>query len=129
MPDSIDLPIRLPCDQISAFCRKWGITELALFGSVIRDDFGPTSDIDLLADFAEGTRHSFTDLDEMEAELKQLFGRDVDLAMKSTVKESANYIRRKEILGNAHVVFDSRSGISPGHTTRGNASEGIRART
>ena len=73
-------PIDRPRDRIAAFCKRWQVTELALFGSVLRDDFGPASDVDVLAGFGECARHTLFDLDDMELELKEIFGREVDLA-------------------------------------------------
>ncbi|MFO1095019.1 MAG: nucleotidyltransferase domain-containing protein [Planctomycetaceae bacterium] len=129
MSEFLELPITLPEDRLAAFCERWGIAEMALFGSVLRDDFGPESDIDLLAEFRPGTKHTFADLDAMEAELREMVGRKVDLVDKTVVTKSDNYIRRKEILRSAHVIFDSRSGISAGHAHRGPAGTDFRAGT
>lgn len=115
MSSQLILPITIPDHELKEFCRKWQITELSLFGSVLRDDFGPESDIDLLAVYAPEARHSLFDLDHMEAELRQIFGRNVDLVSKKAVEASENYLRRKEILRSAHVIYDSRSGVFAGH--------------
>jgi uncharacterized protein len=109
------LAVPVPARELAEFCRKWQITQVSLFGSALRDDFGPSSDIDLLVAYAPDSRHSLFDLDAMEAELKGIFGREVDLVSKQAVEQSENYIRRKEILRTAHVIYDSRSGISAGY--------------
>lgn len=92
-------------DQLTAFCKRWQITELALFGSVLRDDFGPESDVDVLVEFEEGARHTLFDLDDMELELEEIFGREVDLVSRRGVEASRNYIRRKAILDSAETIY------------------------
>ena len=97
--------IGLPMNSIEAFCDRWQVEELALFGSVLRDDFGPHSDIDILIRF--GTEHTpgLFGIAEMERELGDLFGRRVDLVTRAAIEESRNYIRRKAILESAQVVY------------------------
>lgn len=95
-------------EQVAGFCQKWEISELALFGSVLRDDFRPDSDVDVLVSFAPGARHSLFDLGEMEGELSAMFGRKVDLVEKGAIQRSDNYIRRGHILTTAKVVYGSR---------------------
>lgn len=97
--------IAIPKDKIAAFCTRWKITEFAFFGSVLRDDFGPESDIDVLVMFAPDARWTLLDHVEMQDELKTLFGRSVDLISKRGLERSRNAIRRKEILGSAEVVY------------------------
>lgn len=81
--------------------------EFALFGSVLRDDFKPDSDIDVLVDFEQDSGRTLFDLVDMIDELKNIFGRDVDLLTRKAVERSRNYIRRKEILSSAEVVYVS----------------------
>ncbi len=95
-------------DNIRAFCRRWNIVEFALFGSVLRDDFHPDSDVDVLVAFREGVRYSLFDLARMADELETLFGRRVDLLDRQAVAQSPNYIRRAAILGSAEVVYAER---------------------
>lgn len=94
-------------DKLREFCLRWNITELALFGSVVRDDFGPESDVDVLISFAPEVRWTLLDHVQMRDELMELFGRDVDLLTRRSVERSRNYLRRKEILGSAQVVYAS----------------------
>jgi len=81
------------------------ITEVALFGSVLRDDFGPDSDIDLLARFEPEARWSIFDHIDMEDELAEIFGRKVDLVSRSAIEESENTRRKKAILSTAEVIL------------------------
>lgn len=97
--------IDIPSQQIADFCQRWMIIEFGLFGSVLRDDFQPASDVDVLVSFAPEARWSLFDLVEMENELSQLLKREVDLVEREAVERSPNYIRRKNILQSAQVVY------------------------
>lgn len=97
-----DLKIEFPTDALAAFCRKWQIVELSLFGSVLRDDFGPESDVDVLATFADGASASLWDWGAMMDELSSIFGRRIDLLEKQALK---NPLRRKHIMANHRVVY------------------------
>lgn len=91
---------RLPIPEraIAEFRRKWKVTEFALFGSVVRDDFRPDSDVDVLVSFAPGMHYSLFDLAEMQDELSAAFGRDVDLVTRRAVERGTNEWRRRSIL-------------------------------
>ena len=97
--------IVIPKDKIAEFCKKWQIREFAFFGSVCRDDFRPDSDIDVIVDFSPEASRSLFDLVDMTDELKEIFGRDVDLLTKRGIEESGNYIRRREIFSTMEVVY------------------------
>lgn len=97
--------IELDMDRIKEFCQRWDITEFALFGSVLREDFGQNSDIDVLVTFAPDSRISFSDLDLMEEELAEILGRKIDLVSRRGIEASANYIRRRAILSSAEVIY------------------------
>ena len=97
--------IGLPMNAIEAFCDRWQVEELALFGSVLRNDFGPHSDIDILIRFRTERTPGLFGIAEMERELGDLFGRRVDLVTRAAIEESRNYIRRKAILESAQVVY------------------------
>ena len=101
------LPLSIPQDRIAAFCRANGIAGLALFGSVLRDDFGPGSDIDLLVRFEDGARPTLFDFGRMERELTAIFGQEVDLVSWRAIERSANAIRRKAILNAAEPIYGS----------------------
>ena len=96
--------IDIPSDEIAAFCKRWQITELALFGSVLRDDFSPDSDIDVLVEFEPGRTPGLRFV-SMSMELSELFGRPVDVLTRSSVERSPNYLRRKAILDSAEVIY------------------------
>ena len=89
-------------EKIACFCRKWKITEFSLFGSVLRDDFGPDSDVDVLVSFADGAPWSLFDLIDMQDELKEIFGREVDFVEKEGLR---NPFRRHHILKHREVIY------------------------
>jgi len=90
--------ISVPEGAIEAFCQKWQIVEFRFFGSVLRADFGPESDIDVLVRFAPDAGLTLFDLVDMEEELAGILGRKVDLVERESVKRSENYLRRRSIL-------------------------------
>ena len=94
--------IHVPQDRIAAFCRRWQITELALFGSVLRDDFGPDSDVDVLATFAAGAGFTFDNRVDMVDEISDLLGREVDLVDSRLIR---NPFRRHSILTSREVIY------------------------
>ena len=94
----------VPQAAIGRFCRRWGVRELAFFGSVLRDDFRKDSDVDVLVTFDNAVRQTLFDLVEMQSELSEILGRKVDLVSRRGIECSRNYIRRKEILSTAEVV-------------------------
>jgi len=96
--------LRVAVDQnrIAEFCRKWRITELALFGSVLRGDFGPDSDVDVLVTFEPDAPWSLYEWADMTDELKEIFGRDVDLVEKDGLR---NPFRRHAILRSKEVIY------------------------
>lgn len=95
----------LPREAIEAFCRKWMIVKLELFGSVLREDFRPDSDIDFLVTFDPKSRWSLFDLVSMEIELSAIVGRKVDLVCREGIEQSRNWIRRKAILESVELYY------------------------
>lgn len=105
---SVEASIALDLDRtaIEAYCRKWRITELSLFGSVLRpNEFRDDSDVDVLVTFENAARWTLFDLVRMRDELKTIVGRDVDLVEKVAVERSPNYIRRRHILENQRTFY------------------------
>lgn len=96
--------VDVPTDRIAEFCRRNGIAKLALFGSILRDDFGPESDIDVLVEFEPGERVGLIRMAALERELSQMLGRKVDLR---TPAELSHYFR-DEVIANAEVQYASR---------------------
>jgi predicted nucleotidyltransferase len=94
--------IPIPLKQIEDFCRRWKIAEFSLFGSVLRDDILPESDIDVLISFEPDIPWSLFDWVDMIEELKSIFGREVDLVEKSGLR---NPFRRQEILSTRKVIY------------------------
>lgn len=99
--------IAIPQEQVAAFCLRWQIAEMAFFGSVLRDDFRPDSDIDVLVRFAPEARHTLFDMVHMQDELQYILGRKVDLVSRRGIEGSRNFIRKKTILESAEVIYGS----------------------
>ncbi len=97
--------IQIPWNTLAEFCRRWQISELAVFGSALRDDFRPDSDIDILVTFAPEAHWTLLDFAAMQDELSAILGRQVDLVMREAVAESRNRRRRQGILESARVVY------------------------
>ncbi len=100
--------ILVPNDQLAEFCRRWKIAELRVFGSVLRDDFRPDSDVDLLVSFFTDADWSLLDHVAMEEELSGILGRKVDLVSRRAIERSSNWIRRQAILETAEPYFVAR---------------------
>ena len=100
--------IRVQTDWLADFCRKWKIAELCVFGSALREDFRPDSDLDLLVSFAPDAAWSLLDHVAMEEEISGALGRPVELVSRRAIERSSNWIRRKAILDNAEPYFVSR---------------------
>lgn len=94
--------VELPQAQRDDFCKRWKVTELALFGSVMREDFHAHSDIYMLVSFAPQAGWSLFDMVEMQDELRHIFGREVDLVERDSLQ---NPFRRREILENMQVIY------------------------
>jgi predicted nucleotidyltransferase len=107
MMETANPKIALPKAKIADFCRRWQVSELALFGSVLRGEVRPDSDVDMLISFAPDARWSLFDLVTMEHELESILGREVDLVERRAVEQSENYIRRRSILNSAEVIYAS----------------------
>ena len=90
---------------LADFARRWRVTELALFGSALGDDFGPESDVDVLLSFEEGETWSLLDLVAMKLDLEAVFGRTVDVMTRAAVEKSPNWVRRASILSTAQPVY------------------------
>lgn len=99
--------MQIPIDRerVARFCQKWKIRELSLYGSVLRSDFGPQSDIDVLVAFAPGGGITFGNYVIMTDELAAILGRPVDLVEREAIEKSPNYIRRRHILNSLEAVY------------------------
>jgi len=106
MPMQTITHLTIAPDAIRDFCQRHQICRLSLFGSVLRDDFGPDSDVDVLAQFGPAVRYSLTDLVQMGDELETIFGRPVDLIDRAAIESSPNYIRRKIIFDSEQVIYE-----------------------
>jgi len=92
----------IPKNRIISFCNRWSVTEFSLFGSVLRDDFRPDSDVDVLLVIKPDAPIGLFELVDMQLELEKMFGRPVDLVEKEGL---GNPYRRKEILRTAQVIY------------------------
>ncbi len=97
--------IDIPEEELAAICQRWQVVELALFGSVLRADFRPDSDVDVLVRFSDDARHTLLDLARLQEALRGLLGREVDLVEKAAIERSHNYLRRQAILESAETVY------------------------
>ena len=101
-----NLKIVLPLEKIIVLCQKYGVKELSVFGSVLRDDFCPDSDVDLLVLFENDDYGPWmSKIMDLEMELSDLLGHKVDLVIKKGVEKSENYIRRRHILSTARLIY------------------------
>src|SRR5436189_4942620 len=100
------IQVEVPNERIKAFCQKWKVRELALFGSVVRDDFRPDSDVDVLVAFADDAKWGLWEMMEAGQELERILGRKVDFVENKCV---TNPFRRHAILGSKHVIYAARS--------------------
>ena len=97
------MPAHIPIDHqaVAAFCRKWHVAELALFGSVLRDDFRPDSDVDVLVSFTPDAGVGLFEFVRMGRELSEIVGRQVDLVEKAGLKPAL----RPRILATTELVY------------------------
>jgi uncharacterized protein len=102
-PDN--LQVKLPLNQIAAFCRRWKIARLELFGSALREDFRPESDLDFLYTFDASARWGWEFMRAYD-ELEGLVGRSVDLVSRTAVERSRNHLRRRSILESARTIYE-----------------------
>lgn len=104
--------IELPMDQVKAFCDRWQVTEFALFGSVLRDDFRADSDIDVMVSFLPESHPTLFTLVDMKEDLQNLLKRKVDLVTRAGIENSRNSYRRNAILSTAKIIYEQGRSIS-----------------
>ena len=100
--------LTIPEEPLARFCQRWKIEGLALFGSALRDDFRPDSDIDLLVTFHEDANWGLLSHIQMQQELEALLGRSVDLVSHQAIMASPNWVRRNEILDTAKALYPNQ---------------------
>lgn len=98
---------RIPIDRekIAEFCQKHGIIEFSLFGSVLRDDFGPDSDVDVMISLSPQTRFGLIKYGRLIYDLRQLIGRDVDVVLRKEIEASSNRFRKRDVLSNHRTIY------------------------
>lgn len=100
--------VEIDRERLLDFCRRHHIRRMAFFGSVLRDDFRPDSDVDVLVEFLPEAKHGLFNLVRMQEELRDILGREVDLVERTAIERSRNYLRRKAILSSAELVYAER---------------------
>jgi predicted nucleotidyltransferase len=101
----VTLPVPVDKAGLEAFCRKWQIAQLEVFGSALREDFGPESDLDFLVSFAKEAPPLGLEFFRMKRELRDMVGREIDLLTRRTIEQSKNWIRRRSILSSARSIY------------------------
>ena len=94
--------LNLPMPKIEAFCRKYGVAEFSLFGSILREDFGPHSDVDVMLEFKPDHGFTFENTPDIQDELRAIFDRPVDVIEKGRIRNS---IRRNAIMNSYQVIY------------------------
>lgn len=99
------LMLALPMAAITEFCRRWKILKLEVFGSALREDFSPRSDVDFLVTFEPSARWSLFDLVDAEAELSDIVGRPVDFVEREPIEKTLNWLRRRAVLSSVRTIY------------------------
>ncbi len=99
--------IQLDSEAIRSFCRRWKIRELSVFGSILRDDFRPDSDIDFLVDYEDDAEWDLFDSLHMQKDLEEILGRQVDVVDRFAIEHDANRFIRRQVLATAELVYGS----------------------
>jgi len=97
--------------KITSFCHRWHISQLALFGSILRDDFKPDSDVDVLITSDDAADWGLFDHVKMQQELQTIFQRQIDLITMSALEHSQNWLRRNEILKTTQIIYHKKDAI------------------
>lgn len=97
--------LKINSKQLADFCERWQVSELAFFGSVLRNEFLPDSDIDVLVSYRPTAKRGLFEKMQMQQELSDLLNRNVDLVSRNAIEKSNNWLRRKNILDSAELVY------------------------
>ena len=103
----MSIAVTIPYEEIIKFCQRWNVEQFYLFGSVLRSDFTKDSDIDVMVKFLPEARIGW-DIVTMNDELEEIFQRPVDLLSKYGVEKSENWLRRRNILDSATLIYESK---------------------
>jgi predicted nucleotidyltransferase len=99
------MKIKYDSDSLRKFCRQRGISKLELFGSALRDDFRPDSDVDLLCSLRSDTNCTLLGWADIQIKLTEIFGRPVDLVSRWAIERSQNPYRRNAILSTTQTIY------------------------
>lgn len=105
---TIQTRLGLSSQDVATFCQQWDIAKMALFGSILRDDFRADSDIDLLITFAPDARQGLLTLAKIKHELESRLQRPIDLVPEASIQMSDNWIRQRDILSTAQTIYEQR---------------------
>jgi hypothetical protein len=114
----MNLLVALKSKDIVLFCKRWKIREFAVFGSILREDFRPESDVDVLVTFRRNADWGLFDHAQMQNELEALFGRKVDLITRRALERTQNQILRDRILNSTKVIFSEDEAAYAGYSER-----------
>ena len=104
-PANIYQRLGITSSDVAAFCQRWQVAELSLFGSILRDDFTANSDVDVLVTYLPTAQRGLFEKMQMKEELEILLHRQVDLVSKKAIAQSRNWLRRRHILDSAQVIY------------------------
>ncbi len=107
LPETVGDRLPISKEKLIKICQQWQITEFALFGSVLREDFREDSDIDLLVSFAADAPQGLLTLAKLKHYLEDLLECQVDLVVKAAIEEGDNWLRRQEIFNTAVTIYES----------------------
>uniref|UniRef100_B8HLU7 DNA polymerase beta domain protein region n=1 Tax=Cyanothece sp. (strain PCC 7425 / ATCC 29141) TaxID=395961 RepID=B8HLU7_CYAP4 len=103
---TIQTRLGLSSQDVATFCQQWGIIKMALFGSILRNDFRADSDIDLMITFAPNARQGLLTLAKIKHELESRLNRSIDLVPEASIQMSDNWLRQREILSSAQTIYE-----------------------
>ncbi|MGY6530122.1 MAG: nucleotidyltransferase family protein [Cyanobacterium sp.] len=104
----IEQRLNISPNQLFDICQQYNIKEMALFGSVLRDDFHKKSDLDFLISFIPNAPQGLLTISKLKSQLEFLLNYPVDITIKDSIKNSDNWIRRNEILNTARTIYEQR---------------------
>ena len=104
-PNLVRHGIDLGSDEIRQFCTRWKVRQLDVFGSLVRGDFGPDSDVDFLVEASEDAEWDLHDLFDMREELVNIVGRPVDLLTRYSVDSDSNALFRQSVLECVQTIY------------------------
>ena len=100
--------IQLDSPEVLAFCRTWKISRLEVFGSILREDFRPDSDVDFVVDFEDDAEWDLAELEQIRQGLSEIVHRDADVLTRRTLARTDNWLLRRNVLAQLETVYAAR---------------------